>query len=133
MSRHLVRGGQNIGQSLRWVAFDRGDGRDDVILSQYDVIPAVVAVEGDPAQAVTDILSAPDKMSAHLGALVGLSNRPGQQRYRVGLHGRTSAEPPAVYRSGNSARAGSAQEPSLDWRGAARADAQRERMEHRFI
>jgi hypothetical protein len=45
--------------------------------AQYDVIPAVVAIEGDPAQALNDIFSAPDKMSAHLAALAGLANRPG--------------------------------------------------------
>lgn len=45
--------------------------------AEYDVIPAVVAVTGDPAQAVSSILAASDKESAHITALANLASRPG--------------------------------------------------------
>jgi hypothetical protein len=45
--------------------------------AQYDVVPAVVAIDGDPAQAVNDILTSPDKEAAHLAALISLASKPG--------------------------------------------------------
>ncbi len=45
--------------------------------AQYDVVPAVVALTGDPVAAVTTILSSTDKETAHLTALTNLANQPG--------------------------------------------------------
>jgi spore germination protein YaaH len=55
----------------------KGDEPPIVPGAQFDVIPAVVAINGDPAQAVSDILASPDKESAHLSALIGLSGKQG--------------------------------------------------------
>jgi hypothetical protein len=55
----------------------KGDEPPTVPGAQYDVVPAVVAIEGDPAQAVNDILSSPDKESAHLSALISLAGKQG--------------------------------------------------------
>ncbi|HTE86584.1 MAG TPA: hypothetical protein VK821_17830 [Dehalococcoidia bacterium] len=55
----------------------KGDQPPAVPGAQYDVIPAVVALEGDPAQALNDILASPDKESAHLASLISLSNKQG--------------------------------------------------------
>jgi hypothetical protein len=54
-----------------------GDEPPAVPGAQYDVIPAVVAIDGDPAQAVSSILSSSDKETAHVTALAGIANRPG--------------------------------------------------------
>jgi spore germination protein YaaH len=54
-----------------------GDEPPPVPGAQYDVLPAVVASNGDATEAVSSILSSPSQEAAHINALLNLAGRPG--------------------------------------------------------